>query len=315
MQEQFRHDVKKGLSAVPKSLSSQYFYDQQGDLLFQKIMELEEYYLTDCEYEILGTYKNELLDHFNSSCDGFHLIEFGAGDAFKTKVLISFFLSQKIQFEYNPIDISENAVQNLVSNLHREYPDLKLLPVNMEYFSAVEEISRHDSCKKIILFLGSNIGNFSMDAAQDFFNRLGSELEAGDLALIGFDLRKDPETILNAYNDPSGITAEFNLNLLRRINRELEADFDPVEFYHQPEYNPDTGAAKSFLISKKTQEIKIGAIPMTVSFREAEPIFMEISQKYKIEDVHRFAENAGFIIKSDYFDKREYFLNSLWEKK
>ena len=120
MNEQFRQDVKKGLSGIPKSLSSQYFYDQNGDQLFQKIMEMEEYYLTDCEYEILDTYKHELLDHFRSSCEGFHLIEFGAGDAFKTRVLISFFLKQKIRFEYNPIDISESAVQNLVRNLHRE---------------------------------------------------------------------------------------------------------------------------------------------------------------------------------------------------
>ncbi len=315
MNEQFLQDVKAGLSASPKSLSSQYFYDQQGDVLFQKIMDMEEYYLTDCEFEILSTYKDELLDQFTSSCDGFHLIEFGAGDAYKTKILISFFLSRKVQFEYNPIDISENAVQKLVQDLRREYPELKLLPVNKEYFSAVEEISHHDTCKKVILFLGSNIGNFSMDGAEDFFTRLGSELESGDQALIGFDLMKDPETILMAYNDSAGITAEFNLNLLRRINREFEADFDPGAFYHRPEYNSDTGAAKSFLVSRKDQKVEIGAIPMKVSFNEAESIFMEISQKYKTGDVHRFAENAGFRVKKDYFDKRKYFLNSLWEKK
>ncbi len=315
MNEQFRQDVRKGLSSSPKYLSSKYFYDREGDRLFQKIMDLEDYYLTDCEYEILYTYRKELLDQFKGTCDKFHLIEFGAGDAYKTKVLISYFLKLQARFEYNPIDISENSVLNLEQELGREFPELKLAPINMEYFSAVEEISQQDTCKKVILFLGSNIGNFSMEDAQAFFNRLGSVLKAGDQALIGFDLRKDPETIRKAYNDSSGITADFNLNLLRRINRELKADFDPGAFYHSPEYEMDTGCARSYLVSRKAQEVSIGAIPLKVYFEEDESIFMEISQKYSLEETCQFADQAGFFVKKDYFDKRKYFLNSLWEKK
>jgi len=314
MDKEFLNEVKIGLSGSPKSLSSKYFYDEAGDKLFQKIMELDEYYLTDCEFEIFTSHKQDLLDQFTSPCDIFHLIEFGAGDAFKTKVLISHFLEKKSRFEYNPIDISVNAVHSLESKLLSEFPELQLEAINMEYFAAVEEISRKDTCKKVILFLGSNIGNFSMEEAQGFFSRLGTELQTGDQALVGFDLRKDPETILRAYNDSSGITAEFNLNLLCRINRELDAGFDTGTFYHYPVYDPESGQARSYLISKKAQQVDINAIPMKICFEESEPIFMEISQKYSLEEIHQFAEQAGFQAKQDFFDERHYFVNSLWEK-
>ncbi len=314
MNEQFRDDVKTGLSASPKFLSSKYFYDEAGNRLFQQIMELQEYYLTDCEYEIFTLYKQKMLDHFTGACDHFHLIEFGAGDAFKTRILIAHFLDNNTRFEYNPIDISENVILNLEKDLGKEFPDLQLAPINLEYFEAVEKISRKDTCKKVILFLGSNIGNFSMKEAHDFFSRLGSMLQKGDQVLIGFDLRKDPETILAAYNDPAGITGEFNLNLLRRINRELDADFDIEAFYHYPLYDPENGTARSYLISRKQQEIRIGAIPMRITFEEAEPIFMEISQKYSLEDIREFANRAGFLQTANFLDRRKYFVNSLWEK-
>jgi dimethylhistidine N-methyltransferase len=313
MDQEFLKDVKSGLSAKKKSLSSKYFYDEKGDKLFQQIMDLKEYYLTDCEYEIFTCHKQDLLDHFTSPCDLFHLIEFGAGDAYKTKVLISHFLEKQASFEYNPIDISKNAVDSLVGDLRSEFAGLALDAINMEYFAAVEKLSRKDTCKKVVLFLGSNIGNFSMDEAQDFFSRLGSILQPGDQLLTGFDLRKNPETILEAYDDPSGITAAFNLNLLERINRQLGADFDTGSFYHYPLYDPISGQARSYLISRKAQEVNIEAIPLKVSFEESEPIFVEISQKYSLEEIHQFAERAGFQVAKDYLDERKYFVNSLWE--
>ena len=147
-------------------------YTPSGSLIV-RIMDLEEYYLTDCEYEIFSDYKQELLEHFTSACDLFHLIEFGAGDAYKTKVLISHFLGREADFEYNPIDISGNAIRKLEKDMHETYPQLELAPINLDYFSAVEEISKKDTCKKVILFLGSNIGNFTMNDARDFFAKLG----------------------------------------------------------------------------------------------------------------------------------------------
>ena len=154
-----------------------------------------------------------------------------------------------------------------------------------------------------------------MEDARIFFSRLGSILQKGDQLLVGFDLKKDPEIILAAYNDASGITREFNLNLLRRINRELDADFDIGAFFHYPVYDPLDGAARSYLISRKKQEVTIAGIPMHVSFDKDEPVFTEISQKYSLEDISGFADHGGFKLVRNFFDRRDYFTNSLWEKK
>ena len=207
-----------------------------------------------------------------------------------------------------------NGILNLVEDLRSEFPDLVIDPLNLEYFEAVESIIRKDTCKKVILFLGSNIGNFKMEEAVIFFTRLGKRLQKGDQLLTGFDLRKDPQVIRAAYNDSSGITSEFNLNLLRRINRELDANFDLDAFYHYPVYDPSDGAARSYLISRRHQVVNIKAVPMIVRFDEAEPIFMEISQKYSLDDIIGFARKSDFKLVRNFFDSRNYFANSLWEK-
>jgi dimethylhistidine N-methyltransferase len=315
MDKQFLEDVKTGLTSSPKFLSSKYFYDEAGDKLFQKIMALDEYYLTDCEHEIFTSYRATLLEHFASSCELFHLVELGAGDALKTKVLLKYFLDQDAAFEYNPIDISASAIDQLVEDLNHSLPRLSVVPMIYEYFSALEEMSHKSTCKKVILFLGSNIGNFSEKEADEFFRHLADALQPGDHLLTGFDLKKDPETILAAYNDSKGVTREFNLNLLRRINRELNADFEIGQFYHYPIYDPVSGTARSYLISRKKQEVHIGTNPAIIKFKKDEPVFMEISQKYSLEDINNYAVRAGFRITENFFDKRKYFLNSLWELK
>jgi len=313
MDKQFLENVKSGLTSSPKFLSSKYFYDEAGDKLFQQIMALDEYYLTDCEYEIFTSHRATLLEHFVSVCDLFHLVEFGTGDALKTKVLLKYFLDQNVSFEYNPIDISASVLDKMLEDLNHSLPQLSVHPMNHEYFKAVEEMSHKSTCKKVILFLGSNIGNFSEKEADVFFGRLAEVLQPGDQLLTGFDLKKDPKVILAAYNDSKGVTREFNLNLLRRINRELHGDFEVGEFYHYPLYDPVNGAAKSFLISRKKQEVSIGTNPTIIKFDKDEPIFMEISQKYSTEDIENYAGRAGFRITGNFFDKRKFFLNSLWE--
>ena len=313
MEAQFLEDVIDGLTSIPKYLQSKYFYDKEGDRLFKEIMELEEYYLTRCEFEIFTLYKDEMMDLFSSSCDSFHLIEFGAGDASKTKVLIRHFLEGEMAFEYNPIDISANVINTLASDLQENLPDLRLAPINMEYFSALEEISKKDTCKKVILFLGSNIGNFTSEQSDEFFGTLASKMSRGDQMLTGFDLKKDPGVILAAYNDSKGITSDFNLNLLHRIRVELGWDIDPAKFYHYPVYDPQEGAAKSYLVSRLEQDIILENHPYTIHFSEGETIFMEISQKYSVEDISGFASRAGFHILKNFFDPKGYFVNSLWE--
>ena len=306
MDKQFLEDVILGLSSSPKTLSSKYFYDDAGDKLFQQIMALDEYYLTDCEHEIFTTHRATLLEHFVSACDLFHLVEFGAGDAYKTKVLLKYFLDQNVAFEYNPIDISGSSLNTLTEDLNQSLPLLSVHSMNHEYFKAVKEMSQKSTCKKVILFLGSNIGNFSEEEADVFFRHLADLLQPGDQLLTGFDLMKDPRVILAAYNDSKGVTRDFNLNLLKRINRELDGDFKVGEFYHYPMYDPDNGTARSYLISRKKQEVSIGTNPTVIKFEKDEPIFMEISQKYSLEDIENFAARADFRIAENFFDKRKF---------
>ncbi|MBS0000532.1 MAG: L-histidine N(alpha)-methyltransferase [Cyclobacteriaceae bacterium] len=312
MDKQFAEDVRKGLSAEPKYLHSKYFYNENGDRLFQKIMELDEYYLTNSEYDIFENQKSELLEYFSPDGRRFDLIELGAGDGYKTIVLISYFLQKQAEFTYIPVDISRNVLKKLSNTLTGNFPSLEIHPVNDEYFHALEELNKVDFDRKVILFLGSNIGNFREDQAILFLSHLAADMTHDDRLLIGFDLKKDPDIILNAYNDREGVTRDFNLNLLTRINEELDGDFDLTLFKHYPTYNPQTGETVSYLVSMKDQHVRIGALDEIFHFNEWEPVFMEVSQKYSLPDIERLAVNSGFSIEMNFFDKREFFTDSLW---
>ncbi len=315
MDKQFAEDVRTGLSSNPKYLQSKYFYNEAGDKLFQQIMDVEEYYLTISEYDIFDRQKSELLKHFSPDGQRFELIEFGAGDGLKTKILIEYFLKQEVDFSYIPVDISSNVLNELSSTLTVSFPSLKIHPVCDDYFHTLEELNQVDFDKKVILFLGSNIGNFRGDHAIPFLRHLAAEMTSHDKLLIGFDLKKDPEIILRAYNDRQGITRDFNLNLLVRINEELDADFDLSKFKHYPTYNPQTGETISYLVSLETHQVKIKALNQTFNFDEWEPVFMEVSQKYSLKDIERLAINSGFRVEMNFFDTRNYFADSLWTLK
>ena len=312
--EIFGRDVETGLSSQPKFLSSQYFYDSNGDELFREIMKLPEYYLTRCEFEIIEFNKNKILKHCQQNGYEFDLIELGAGDGFKTKILLEHFIQKKANFKYLPVDISQNALNELQKDLTINFPDLKYEPLLGEYFTAIEELNKVDSNNKMVLFLGSNVGNFSEENANKFLARLSELLTSGDKVMIGFDLKKDPELIKNAYDDSAGITRLFNLNLFRRINRELDADFDVTSFKHTATYDPESGAMKSFLVSQKKQDIRIGKLGKSFHFDQWESIFMEVSQKYDLKAIQTFAENNGFKLIENLFDCKHYFVDSVWEK-
>jgi len=311
MENQFARDIIKGLTATPKKLLSKYFYDEKGDTLFQQIMNLDEYYLTNAEYEILDTYKQQLLEVFSTGCDRFNLVEFGAGDGYKTKVLLKHFLDQQAEFKYVPIDISGNVLQILENSLHKELPDLQVQGIENDYFKALEELENNGT-RNVVLFLGSNIGNFTGKRALEFLTALNNGLRKDDMLLIGFDLKKDPSVILKAYDDSQGITRAFNFNLLERINNELGANFDVSKFRHFPSYNPQTGTTESFLISKEAQQVEI--MDTTISFDAWEAIHMEISQKYGMRDITTMALQSGFGVTQNFYDKKSYFLDSVWRK-
>jgi len=310
----FAGDVQRGLSCNPKYLPSKYFYDSEGDKLFQKIMGLSEYYLTDCEFEIIHHYRHQLLEAFNGKGKHFLLAELGAGDGLKTKLLLRHFESQEASFAYLPNDISPNVLNILKHEMSRDLPGLELRSYPGDYFHALDKMNEQEEGRKVLLFLGSTIGNFNYEEAVAFLKNLNSRMKKDDQLLIGFDLKKDPHIVLRAYNDPSGITARFNLNLLKRINKELDGTFVLENFYHYPIYNPLTGETRSFLISRMAQSVRIGFLNETFEFKMGEPISMEISQKYDKEMIRDLAEKSGFALEANFFDSRKYFVDSLWIK-
>jgi L-histidine Nalpha-methyltransferase len=312
-QNSFAEDVRTGLSSEPKCLSSKYFYDDEGSRLFQEIMKLPEYYLTRAEQEIFQTQAAEIYAAFAGGNPRFDLIELGAGDGTKTALLIDYFLQQSVSFTYAPIDISQEAIDSLTEKFQAEFPRLQMKAKTGDYFQILETLKTEARRKKILLFLGSNIGNFSREQALNFFRRLRHVMNPDDLLFIGFDLQKDPHVILRAYDDAQGVTADFNLNLLRRINRELGANFDLEKFSHYATYRPVECAARSFLISRATQEVFVEALQQTFHFRQWEAIFMEISQKYSVEMIADLAQASGFQVVHNFFDRQHYFTDSLWK--
>ncbi len=308
---QFAKEVIEGLQGQPKRLPSKYFYDEAGDKLFQQIMQLEEYYLTRTEYAIFNQYKEDLLHLFANGGASFNLIEFGAGDGHKTKVLLRHFLEQGSTFNYMPIDISGNVLKILETALKNEMPMLQVKPIKDEYFKALASL-KDTPQKNVVLFLGSNIGNFTDQRAVEFLSQLYEQLKTGDLLLIGFDLKKHPDIILAAYNDKLGVTKAFNFNLLKRINAELGGNFDLNKFEHYPVYNPLTGTTASYLVSTEKQTVEI--MDAAISIEAWEAIHMEISQKYDQHMITRLADDVGFKPVANFFDNKRYFVDAVWQK-
>lgn len=312
MPDQMEQDIIGGLSQTPKRLSSKYFYDDKGSALFTEIMRLKEYYLTDCEYEIFSTQKQDILNTFSDGGDEFEIVEFGAGDGFKTKILIEHFLNQKANFVYAPVDISKAAVENLANALHNKFPALAVEAVHDDYFNALKTLNKSNKSRKIVLFLGANIGNYGNEQAIDFLSSIRKNLQPNDLLMIGFDLRKNPKEILGAYNDSLGVTKAFNLNLLERINRELGANFDRSNFDHYPTYDPVSGEARSYIVSLKDQNVYFESSDSTIHFDQWEYIHTEISKKYSLSEIENLGQKAGFKVSKHFLDCRHYFVDTVF---
>lgn len=307
---QFLHDVIKGLSAPKKYLESKYFYDAKGDELFRDIMNCPEYYLTNCEMEIFTTQTAALAGSFTNELEAFDVVELGAGDATKSIHLLRELVANKVPFTYYPVDISSDVISLLHRELPAQLPNLSIHGLNGEYFTMLEKARSLTQKTKVVLFLGSNIGNVPIEGAQKFCEQLRKSLSPGDVVLIGFDLQKDPQTILNAYNDKGGFTRDFNLNLLRRINRELSGNFDLNGFIHYPNYDPGTGACKSYLVSVKDQQVEVA--DRSFYFEKHEPVFMEVSQKYTVAQTDELAMQSGFTPVKHFYDSKKWFLDAMW---
>jgi len=211
-----------------------------------------------------------------------------------------------------PIDISREANDALTANFRARFPALSIEPHTGDYFEVLSSLKNGGGRRKIVMFLGSNIGNFLQEQALEFFRHLRHVMNPDDRLFIGFDMQKDPRVIVKAYDDPRGVTSAFNLNLLRRINRELGGDFNLEKFSHYAQYRPMECAARSFLISREKQTVTIKALGRSFDFEQWEAIFMEISQKYTRPMIEGLAAGSGFEIEAEFFDEENFYVDSLW---
>ncbi len=307
----FMTEVLIGLSKKPKSLSSRFLYDAVGSDAFERICDLEEYYLTRSEFEILRNHADTLVERFGKR--PINLVDLGAGDGRKTAVVLEALAARGMDVRYVPIDISEPAMKTVVAAMGERFPALPIEGLVSEYFDGVRWLSEQTERTNLVLFLGSNIGNFDKAHARAFLQQLWSALSPGDHVLVGFDLKKDIELLLAAYNDREGVTAEFNLNLLDRINRELGGNFDRKTFRHFATYNVFSGAMESYLVSQERQRVFIGALRQSFEFSPWEPIHTEYSYKYLDEDITDLAYFAGFEIEALFYDHERWFCDALWK--
>ncbi len=309
---QFRQDVIDGLSQPNKTLPSKYFYDKKGDELFIQIMSMPEYYLTKAEMDIFANQTAALTALLQiDKSQPLEIIELGAGDGTKTAKLLAYLLEQQYDFKYYPVDISSNALEILTKHYQNILPDLKMECMCGDYIAQVNELS-HSNNPKVVLFLGSNIGNLTDEQATSFLNELSKQLNAGDRIVLGVDLIKSRDIVLPAYNDAQGITKAFNMNLLDRINQELGADFDSNAFDHCPEYEAQEGIARSYLKSLQDQAVKIGEL--TVKFAAGEKIQTECSRKYNDTVLQSILDDTTIVLENKILDNRQLFADYILKK-
>jgi len=314
MPDQFANDVEAGLCSTPKTLPSKYFYDAQGDKLFIEIMDLPEYYLTRAEMEVFTQQTDELIAALGQDTTlHFELVELGAGDGQKTLHLLEGLLAAGYDFTYVPVDISANVLKKLESRLTGHLPELKITPKNGDYFEQLNILYETET-PRVVLYLGSNLGNLTDDKSAIFMEELSDRLKSRDRLILGVDQIKSADIILPAYNDVDGVTAAFNLNLLARINRELGGEFDLSLFKHVPEYSEKTGIAASYLVSLREQTIRIEALDRSFHFAEGGRIHTEISRKYNLNIVDNIIKNTHFQISKVMRDSQDYFLDIVMER-
>lgn len=310
-QEEFAEDIMKGLSARRKSIPAKYHYDAEGSRLFERITELPEYYLTSCEMNALQRNRDCLADLVQG--DSINLVEFGPGDGRKTMPLVEHLIERAIDIRYIAVDISPSALEGLAGDFRERLPDCPVDCLAADYLEGIRWLSRDSSRRNLVLFLGSSIGNFSPGQAESFLQSLNDSLKDRDLLVTGFDRVKEPELIHRAYNDSEDVTAEFNLNLLMRINRELDGEFDISRFTFEGRYDERDRVMRSHLLSNQEQRVRVGALDRTFSFEQGEPIHTEDSHKYRESDIEAMAARTGFRVRSHLYDSRQYFIDSVWE--
>jgi L-histidine N-alpha-methyltransferase len=296
-------DVYEGLTSKPKWLSPKLFYDAEGYALFEQITELPEYYLTRTERSILLENADEIVETVGK---GLSLIELGAGTASKTRILIAAALQRQKEVSFYPVDVSRSALDEAVASLNGDFRGLRVSPVVADYSLGLGQLAKI-SGRKLLLYFGSSIGNFEPMQAGRMLHTMRSSLKRGDALLLGTDMVKAPEILVPAYDDALGVTAEFNRNILRHINRELDADFDPATFKHLALWNAAFSRMEMHLVSTRPQVINIRALRMRVNFVKGERIHTENSYKFTQPVVDSILNLAGVSRETTWTDSQGWF--------
>jgi len=299
----FAADVAEGLLSCPKSLPCKLFYDSAGSVLFEEITRLPEYYLTRAELEILRVSATEIA---NTAGGGVTVVELGSGTAVKTCTLLHGISRRQMRVPYFPVDISPAALNVARQRVEEECAQVSVHPVIADFSEGFAFLRRIPG-RKLVLYLGSSIGNFDPEAAVEMLSQIRQQLTPGDSLLLGTDLVKAEAILAPAYDDAQGITAQFNKNILRRLNRELSADFDLEFFGHIASWNPQHSRMEIYLESLRAQIVNLGMPGLRIQFATGERIHTENSYKYTLAMVRDLLEAAGFTLTHTWFDARKWF--------
>jgi len=299
----FVEDVERGLSSSPKTLPCKLFYDQAGSALFEQITRLPEYYLTRTEHEILCDCGREIAKEVRP---GVTIVELGSGTATKTTTLLQAFSRRQLQVQYFPVDISPAALAEARMRVESQCSRVSVHPVVAD-FSHGFSFLRSIPGRKLVLYLGSSIGNFDPVPAVEMLSQIRSQLAPGDALLLGTDLVKDPSILVPAYDDAQGVTGQFDKNILVRLNHELGANFDLNFFRHVAIWNPEKSRMEIYLESLRPQLVDIGLLNLRVKFANGERIHTENSYKYTMPMVREMLERSGFSLDATWFDRRTWF--------
>ena len=304
--EQVASAVSEGLLSRPKWLPAWLFYDAAGSQLFNQITELPEYYLTRTERAIFSDFSDEIIG-LASEGDALRIVELGAGSADKTRLLLAAAVDRQDTVVYEPVDVSASALEEAQERIEREIPGVIVSPRVEDYCSGLELEAPGMGERRLVLYIGSSIGNFEPHEAQRLLSRVRAALSPGDSILLGVDLAKDRATLVAAYDDAAGVTADFNLNLLARLNRELGADFDLESFMHRAVWNAGQSRIEMHLVSRKRQRIRIAALDLTIDFAQGETIHTENSYKYRPGQAEETLSGAGFTPVKTWMDREKRF--------
>ncbi|HEY6306369.1 MAG TPA: L-histidine N(alpha)-methyltransferase [Candidatus Angelobacter sp.] len=296
-------EVEQGLSGVPKHLPPKLFYDAAGSLLFEQITETPEYYPTRTERGILDAFAAEIAGQAGGNLT---LVEMGAGSASKTRVLIEAILRRQLRLTFYPVDVSPAALHQAVASLNGDYPNLHVSPIAADYCHHMPQLNALPG-RKLALFIGSTIGNFEPEEAVSFLQQLRESLSRDDGLLLGFDMRKDAETLHAAYNDHQGVTARFNLNVLARINRELGGAFDLGSFRHVAFWNSRRSRIEIHLESRVKQTVWIRDLNRAFHFASGERIHTENSYKFTSATIATLLCRSGLKLEKTWTDPKGWF--------